>query len=137
MGASRSTRKATYARSTLRTRYTTMPHSDSSVESTRSHRSQGPVNIVPGLTSERTRKVPARWTVDEERSLIDYLSNHKSEAGDAMNFKMTTFRAAAEHIKQAYAHQQGGEKTADACRTKWGNVHQEKMHMQCCTMGHT
>jgi len=45
-----------------------------------------------------------------------------------MTFKATTFRAAAEHIKQKFAHQQGGEKTAEACKTKWGNVRLDKIY---------
>ncbi|KAG1890645.1 uncharacterized protein F5891DRAFT_986895 [Suillus fuscotomentosus] len=71
---------------------------------------------------ERTRKIPAHWTIDEERAPIDYLSSNKSGAGDGLSFKMTTFQGAAEHIKKTFTHQRGGEKTTDSCKMKWGNL---------------
>ncbi|KAG1890614.1 uncharacterized protein F5891DRAFT_1197953 [Suillus fuscotomentosus] len=98
-----------------------MSLSDTSVESTHSRRSQGSANIQ-GSMLERTRKIPSHWTIDEERALIDYLSSNKSGAGDGLTFKMTTFQGAAEHIKKTFTHQHGGEKTADSCKTKWGNL---------------
>ena len=48
------------------------------------------------ISAEATNRIPAettygQWSIQEERELINFLSNHKAEAGDEANFKQAIF----------------------------------------------
>lgn len=56
----------------------------------------------------------------ETDALVDYLYEHKSEAGDGGSFKTTTFTGAATSI--AHLLTQGPAKTAAMCKNKYDSV---------------
>jgi hypothetical protein len=62
-------------------------------------------------------KEKANWNEQEVTALINYLYEHRAEAGDGGSFKNTTFNAAAAHIGPFLT--QGPPKTAKRCKTKW------------------
>lgn len=62
----------------------------------------------------------AVWTSAEETAFVDYLVDHKAEAGDGGNFKTTTYQRVISHI--APLHESGAIKTVKACRNKWTAV---------------
>jgi len=51
---------------------------------------------------------------------LDYLIEHKAEAGDGANFKKTAFTLAAHHI--SHLHKNGGKKDFKAMQNKWSAV---------------
>ena len=62
----------------------------------------------------------AQWNDTEVSALIDYLYEHRSEVGDAGNFKSATLNAAANYIGPHLT--QGPAKTGKMCGTKWSSV---------------
>jgi hypothetical protein len=70
---------------------------------------------TPGPGSEK-----AHWNTQEEAALIDYLLQHKAEAGDGGNFKSSGYNAAATHIAPLLT--QGPVKTGKMCKMKWALV---------------
>ena len=60
------------------------------------------------------------WSKQNVKALVRFLAKNKSTAGDGASFKMATFRAAAVHL--AGKKYTGPEKSADACKNKWGRV---------------
>src|SRR5262245_39537972 len=62
----------------------------------------------------------AQWDEGEVSALVNYLSEHRSEAGDGGNFKASTFNAAAEAIQPF--HKLGPQKTSVMCKRKWQSV---------------
>lgn len=62
----------------------------------------------------------AYWTTSEEVALIDFLVDHKAEAGDGCSFKETTFQKAVKHI--AHLLNRGASKTAKSCGNKYSAV---------------
>ena len=72
----------------------------------------GPSQATPANTGER-----AQWMEPEFAALIDYLYDHRSEAGDGGNFKMSTFNAAAIYLAPLLTL--GSKKTGKMCKTKW------------------
>jgi hypothetical protein len=62
----------------------------------------------------------ANWNEAETATLVEYLWEHRSEAGDGGTFKDVTMRAAAEHI--ADKHTAGPIKLLKHCKTKWTGV---------------
>jgi len=62
----------------------------------------------------------AYWTQEDEAALIHFLTNHKSQAGNRVNFKMNTFVAASQDLMKKITL--GGLKTPSACRSKWARV---------------
>ena len=64
----------------------------------------------------------AHWTDEEIRALLTYLVDHKSEAGEGVNFTKKTFKGAAESLALSGLRVKGAVKTADACKRKWATV---------------
>jgi len=99
--------------------------SDSSSQgSARSLRSKGHISDSQQptkATSLRSRKPAAYWTKEEEESLLQFLSEHKSITGDG-NFKTKTFHDASNHLKDKFPMQRGAEKTWSVCQSKWSAV---------------
>ena len=62
----------------------------------------------------------AHWSLHDETTLLDYLWDHRSEAGEGMSFKAPTLAGAAVKLQGATA--KGGPKTAGSCKNKWGKV---------------
>jgi hypothetical protein len=70
--------------------------------------------------SGSSHKIACVWLAEDEKAFLQYIFEHKSEAGDGMNFKITFWRLAAEHMKSWTS--EGGEKNAEACKNKWVKV---------------
>jgi hypothetical protein len=64
----------------------------------------------------------AVWNDEETEALLNFLIAHQSEAGDANNFKMTTFKKAADSETLIQHRRSGLEKTAKRCKTKYTGV---------------
>ncbi|KAF8802644.1 hypothetical protein BYT27DRAFT_7056616, partial [Phlegmacium glaucopus] len=62
----------------------------------------------------------ANWNDAEVLALVNFLWEHRAQAGDGGTFKDTTFNAVAEHITKHWAT--GPPKTAKHCKTKWAEV---------------
>jgi len=68
-----------------------------------------------------TKKGPnAQWSLADEDALLDYLWDHRAEAGEGMSFKGPTLTAAATKVQ--VTTMRGGPKTAASCKNKWGKV---------------
>jgi hypothetical protein len=64
-----------------------------------------------------------RNTEADEIALIEYIAEHKAEAGDGMKFKASFWSGAA---KEMVSHSAlGGVKTWQACSSKWDRVRTE------------
>ncbi|KAF8806875.1 hypothetical protein BYT27DRAFT_7292271 [Phlegmacium glaucopus] len=59
----------------------------------------------------------AHWTAREELALVDFLVEHKSEAGDGSSFKAATFQKAAKHL--APLLERGAAKNQKSCGNKY------------------
>ena len=62
-----------------------------------------PQGHPPTISAEATNRAPTetkhgQWSIQEEGELIDFLSNHKAEAGDGANFKQAIWTQAATHM---------------------------------------
>jgi hypothetical protein len=65
--------------------------------------------------------------VDDEIALIEYITDHKAQAGNGMKFKPLFWTGAA---KAMLAHTAlGGPKTAPRCSAKWDRVHTNPSHV--------
>src|ERR1700722_7319450 len=83
--------------------------------------SEGSLGVSRGPSvTEVDPFIKADWSVEDETALIDFLITHKAEAGDGLNYKSSTWTAAAAHMLPLTT--KGGPKTADKCKTKWGRV---------------
>ena len=60
------------------------------------------------------------WTQEDETALINFLTAHKSEAGDGLNFKQSVWTVAAAHLQPITT--KGGPKSGDKCFAEWGRV---------------
>lgn len=68
------------------------------------------------------------WTEGDTSQLIKFLTAHRSEAGDGMNFKVSVFQAAAAHfleppegvLKEGWVP--GPARDSRACKNKWAAV---------------
>jgi hypothetical protein len=66
----------------------------------------------------------AHWTFEETSRLIEYLTIHRAEGGDGINFKQTTFTGAAAHLleppdgvaKETYV---ANHRDWQSCKNKW------------------
>ena len=86
---------------------------------TRNSPPQAKDNLPLPPSLEPTAK--ANWSLNDETSFINYIADHKAEAGDGMKFKTSFWNGAADLMK---AHTEaGGPKTAAACSSKWDRVH--------------
>lgn len=63
----------------------------------------------------------AQWTDAETEAILQYFLNHMSEIGDAGNFRMKTYSAAAGEIP-------GQTRTSTQVKTKWQSV---SKHCHC------
>ncbi|KAG2359623.1 hypothetical protein BDR07DRAFT_1225496, partial [Suillus spraguei] len=69
------------------------------------------------------------WTEDHTSSLIKFLTAHKLEAGDGMNFKIGVFQAAAAHfleppegvLKEGWVPP-AMTRDSCACKNKWAAI---------------
>ncbi|KAF5312245.1 hypothetical protein D9619_003790 [Psilocybe cf. subviscida] len=59
----------------------------------------------------------ASWSLREEASFLNFLIDHRAEAGDGCNFKKATMQQAAQHIQPL--HVRGGAKTQQTCKNKF------------------
>ena len=73
--------------------------------------------------------VKAIWTEADEVELIQYIADHKSEAGDGMKFKASFWTGAAAAMQLVTT--QGGPKTSSGCAAKWDRVRLELSYIQC------
>ncbi|KAG2342368.1 hypothetical protein BDR05DRAFT_1000997 [Suillus weaverae] len=94
----------------------------SSAGSARSLRSQVSLNDADIPASTSSRKAFTKWTEHDETLLIQFLANHKSEAGDTFSYKQMTFTEAAKYINDLSKHKKGAPKSRDPCKTKWTNL---------------
>ena len=62
----------------------------------------------------------AQWSEDDEIALIEYVAEHKAEAGDGMKFKVLFWTSAAKEMLLHCAL--GGVKTLQGCSSKWDRV---------------
>ncbi|KAJ8517336.1 hypothetical protein ONZ45_g5438 [Pleurotus djamor] len=62
----------------------------------------------------------ARWTASDEDTLVHFLYEHKSEAGDGGNFKKPTFVAASALLTPLITI--GGPKPWKSCSSKWSHL---------------
>jgi hypothetical protein len=69
--------------------------------------------------SAGTAKQRAHWTAEDEKTLLTYLIEHKSE-GDSGSFKKVTWTAAAVEVNKKVS--KGAPKTGDACKAKFRAV---------------
>lgn len=67
-----------------------------------------------------SNSLKASWNDEETSGLVDFLWEHKAEAGEGGNFKDATFNTAAQHIAPFW--RSGSVKTAKHCKTKWQSV---------------
>ena len=81
---------------------------------------------TPSIASAGPGDIKAFWTQDNEVALINYLINHKSEAGNGGNFKTNVFVGASQELTKTVSC--GGLKTPAACKSKWAWVCTEP----CC-----
>jgi hypothetical protein len=64
--------------------------------------------------------VKAQWNEEDEIVFIEYITEHRAEAGDGMKFKASFWTGAA---KEMLAHSgSGGPKMASGCSSKWDRV---------------
>ena len=64
--------------------------------------------------------VKAQWSEANEITFIEYIAEHKAEAGDGMKFKASFWTGAAKEMASHSAL--GGLKTAQGCLSKWDRV---------------
>jgi len=62
----------------------------------------------------------AHWSLADENVLLDYLWEHRSEAGEGVSFRAPTLAGAAAKLKETTM--KGGLKTGGSCKNKWGKV---------------
>ncbi|PFH45664.1 hypothetical protein AMATHDRAFT_158264 [Amanita thiersii Skay4041] len=62
----------------------------------------------------------AVWTDKEKDVLVQYLFDHKSEAGDGGNFTTSFWTVVAAHLHPHLV--KGSIKTSTVCKSKWTNV---------------
>jgi hypothetical protein len=96
--------------------FTSVYHQTRHVMQTRTSSPPQPTQAPP--PSEAPAK--AQWFEADEIALIEYITEHRAEAGDGMKFKTAFWTGAA---KEMLAHSSlGGRKTALGCSSKWDRV---------------
>jgi hypothetical protein len=70
--------------------------------------------------SQSQKKEKASWSTKEVSALVDYLYEHRFEAGDGGNFKNTSFNNAAVAIVPYW--ESGLAKSGAQCKIKWMSV---------------
>ncbi|PFH47521.1 hypothetical protein AMATHDRAFT_151912 [Amanita thiersii Skay4041] len=64
----------------------------------------------------------AVWTDEEEGVLVQYLFDHKSEAGDGGNFTTSFWTVVAAHLHPHLVTSVRSIKTSAVCKSKWTNM---------------
>ena len=78
-------------------------------------------NVLMASTQATTSSAErAQWNDQEVTALVDYLHEHRAEAGDGGSFKGSTFNAAATQLVPFLTS--GPKKTGTMCKTKWLSV---------------
>ncbi|KAH9021496.1 hypothetical protein EDB85DRAFT_2152307 [Lactarius pseudohatsudake] len=68
------------------------------------------------------------WSPIDEDTLLDYLWDHRSEAGEGMCFKAPTLTGAAAKVQETTT--KGGPKTMGSCKNKWGKF--KELYLVIC-----
>jgi|ERR1700722_3185400 len=68
-----------------------------------------------------SKRRSAAWQDSDVRALLNFLLEHKAEAGDGANFKPAIWNKAATMFS-SIPHNIGGPKTANSCKNKWAKV---------------
>ena len=76
------------------------------------------VSLLIATMSQEEGK--ATWNDAETLALVNFLWEHRAEAGDGGSFKDTMFNAAANYIAKDWTS--GAVKTSKRCKTKWAGV---------------
>ena len=76
--------------------------------------------FVMSSETPESNKSNANWNIDETNELVQYLWDHRAEAGDGGNFKSQTLTAAMQHITPY--HSQGPVKDVKHVKRKWTAV---------------
>jgi hypothetical protein len=99
------------------------PTSVANMQTRNSSPLQAPESPPPG-PPEASGK--AQWSEADEIALIEYITEHKAEAGDGMKFKTSFWSGAA---KEMVSHSSlGGVKTSQGCSSKWDRVSTKKLY---------
>ncbi|KAJ3007619.1 hypothetical protein NUW54_g3478 [Trametes sanguinea] len=86
---------------------------------TKSAAPTAPGSTDPALLLTASSKEHAKWTLEDEKMFVNYLTDHLAEQGDG-NYKMSTFNAAAAVLEGMRTA--GGPKTGTACKNKWSRI---------------
>jgi hypothetical protein len=81
--------------------------------------SESPPLVVTGTSTAEPR---CHWTDSDELALINFLLDHKAEAGDGGSFKSNIWNAAA--VEMLKHTTKGGIKVAAKCKAKYVAVRQ-------------
>ncbi|KAH9051664.1 hypothetical protein EDB87DRAFT_1735101 [Lactarius vividus] len=70
------------------------------------------------------------WSPIDEDTLLDYLWDHRSEAGEGMSFKAPTLTGAAAKVQEMTT--KGGPKMMGSCKNKWGKF--KELYLIICNI---
>lgn len=100
-----------------------MSRSSASSSRSRSLRSHGsvvdPLATGSSQVESKSRKQHAKWSDEETATLLDFLAGELPKAGDGVNFKKSTWNAAASMMAREYQTTKGGVKDADTCERRF------------------
>ena len=74
---------------------------------------------TPNLGGDSVVEKHGQWTIQVERELINFLSDHRAEVGDGANFKQAVWTQAATHMSTLYPNIAFN---ATQCSSKWERV---------------
>ena len=74
----------------------------------------------PPTSLQENEEGDCHWSKDDVEALIDFLVEHKAEAGDGGNFKAVVWTAVAQEMGKRTS--KGAKKTAAKCKSKWERV---------------
>lgn len=84
---------------------------------------------LPPVDASSTAEPRCHWTEADELALINFLLDHKADAGDGYNFKPVTWNAAA--VEMLKHTTKGGIKVASKCKAKYVAV---RLHTLFCSI---
>jgi hypothetical protein len=102
---------------TVQTRAQAYVHKHPPQRSGRLRMSASTVFVAPSVNSNYTL---VKWNLADETTLINYLIENRSQAGDGGNFEDTVWSGIAPVLEAQRT--EGGVKTAKKCKEKWGRV---------------
>ena len=73
--------------------------------------------MIEPITGSKPR---CDWSDEDEIQLINFLIEHKAEAGDSAMFKAPIWNTASQLLEKS--HVKGGPKTSKACSDKWMRI---------------